>query len=174
MERMQNEDWWESTVGMAFGLPAMLGKNWLQRTFNLYNLVRNQFDEEMADMDLTETEKNIFITPVGITIALLERYGFRNAINNKAVLTGFITQVLKKQKPGVTLNAQTWRELVINNLDNPILKFGALAGASTLAEAETELAQYATETGVKILFKELNDRFDFKTPESFGIYDNTV
>ena len=168
MERMQNEDWWESTVGMAFeSLPAMLGKNWLQRTFNLYSLVRNQFDEEMAGMDLTETEKNIFITPVGITIAVLERFGFRNAINNKAVLTGFITQVLKKQKPGVTLNAKTWRELVINNLDNPILKFGALAGASTLAEAETELAQYATETGVKILFKELNDRFDFETPESF-------
>jgi len=132
--------------------------------------------EEMdADEDfkyVTEGERKAILGPTALTVAVLERYGLRNIIGNKTMMTGLMNQVTKRLPQGASasLYKSTLEKIIKSNIAKGIytnkgVKFATQVSKAALAEAETGGLQQIAEMGYKDVWNEMNEKDMFDQPE---------
>lgn len=170
---LTDQDWWKNTIAEVFGMIGILtspgGKPGLAlTTWRITSMIKDGFDKEMADMNLTEREKSLFIAPMAVVIGALERLGIRNAINSKGAINFILLNVFKKIPRNTKIAPDTLRKLIIQEVDSMVAKGLLTLTAAGFAELETEMAQYASEEFFKTIYKSFNEHFDFNTAETWG------
>ena len=121
---------------------------------------------------VTESERKNIVFPTAITVGILERYGFRNIISNKTIMTGLMNKVTNMLPAGATaimFKAQMTK-LVQSNIakgifSNPVAKFTGTVAKAGLAEAETGGLQQIAEMGYKDVWNNMNNKEMFDQPE---------
>lgn len=174
--KLKEEGFWGGAyAGVMKSLPAMVnafaggipGK--AATTAAFYAQVSDNVAQEMennpAFKDITENEKNAVMIPIGITGAVLEEFGLRNAIGSKGLLNKLALRALGKAT--ATTTAATFRELVQNEVESMVAKGALTLTAAGLAEAETGAAQQAAEYGVKDIYNAVKGTKMFNNPETF-------
>lgn len=174
--KLKEEGFWGGAyAGVMKSLPAMVnafaggipGK--AATTAAFYAQVSDNVAQEMennpAFKDVTENEKNAVMIPIGITGAVLEEFGLRNAVGSKGLLNKLALRALGKAT--ATTTAATFRELVQNEVESMVAKGALTLTAAGLAEAETGAAQQAAEYGVKDIYNAVKGTKMFNNPETF-------
>ena len=135
--------------------------------------------EEMdADEDfkyVTEGERKAILGPTALTVAVLERYGLRNIVGNKTIMTGLMSQVTKVLPQGASaaLYKSTLEKIVKSNIakglyTNKAVKFSTSVAKAALAEAETGGLQQIAEMGYKDIWNDMNEKDMFDQPEMWS------
>ena len=135
--------------------------------------------EEMdADEDfkyVTEGERKAILGPTALTVAVLERYGLRNIVGNKTIMTGLMSQVTKVLPQGASaaLYKSTLEKIVKSNIakglyTNKAVKFSTSVAKAALAEAETGGLQQIAEMGYKDIWNDMNEKEMFDQPEMWS------
>ena len=135
--------------------------------------------EEMdADEDfkyVTEGERKAILGPVALTVAILERYGLRNIVGSKTIMTGLMNQVTKVLPQGASaaLYKSTLEKIVKSNIakglyTNKAVKFSTSVAKAALAEAETGGLQQIAEMGYKDIWNDMNEKEMFDQPEMWS------
>ena len=135
--------------------------------------------EEMdADEDfkyVTEGERKLILGPTALTVAVLERYGLRNLLKNKTIMTGLMSQVTKvlPQGASATLYKSTLEKIVKSNIakglyTNKAVKFSTSVAKAALSEAETGGLQQIAEMGYKDIWNDMNEKEMFDQPEMWS------
>ncbi len=135
--------------------------------------------EEMdADEDfkyVTEGERKLILGPTALTVAILERYGLRNIVGNKTMMTGLMNQVTKVLPQGASaaLYKSTLEKIVKSNIAKGIytnkgVKFSTSVAKAALAEAETGGLQQIAEMGYKDIWNDMNEKDMFDQPEMWS------
>ena len=135
--------------------------------------------EEMdADEDfkyVTEGERKAILGPTALTVAVLERYGLRNIVGNKTIMTGLMSQVTKVLPQGASaaLYKSTLEKIVKSNIakglyTNKAVKFSTSVAKAALAEAETGGLQQIAEMGYKDIWNDMNEKEMFDQPKMWS------
>ena len=135
--------------------------------------------EEMdADEDfkyVTEGERKAILGPTALTVAVLERYGLRNIVGSKTIMTGLMSQVTKVLPQGASaaLYKSTLEKIVKSNIakglyTNKAVKFSTSVAKAALAEAETGGLQQIAEMGYKDIWNDMNEKDMFDQPEMWS------
>ena len=121
---------------------------------------------------VTESERKNIVFPTAITVGILERYGFRNIIRNKTIMTGLMNKVTNMLPAGATavMFKTQMNKLVQSNIakgifSNPVAKFTGTVAKAGLAEAETGGLQQIAEMGYKDVWNNMNNKDMFDQPE---------
>lgn len=171
---MQKEGFWGGAIlGLAESLPAMAGGagpvGWAQRTANMYALTTDQLNQEMESNpefdDISESEKYYITAPVGVTVAVLETYGFRNVINQKGLLNGLVARALGRSTKSTS--AKTFSQFIREDVENMMARGILTVGAGGLAEFETGAAQQAAEITIKEIYNISKEKDMFQTPNTW-------
>ena len=169
---LKKEGFWGGAIlGVSESLPAMIGASnmvgWAQRTANMYAQVTDSVYEEMSKNpefdNISESEKQMVLAPIGTAVAVLESLGLRNVIANKGLLNRVVLSAMGKA--GSTTTSKTFGELVKNEIDGMISKGLLTATGAMLAEAETGAAQQVAEYAVKDIYNLQKEKDMFKTPD---------
>jgi len=173
--------WGGAWLGLSESLPAMLGAGkfgWVQRTAQMFAQVSDHLNEEMMNdpdfAQISENEKRMVSLPIGITVGILEAYGFRNVINQRGLLNRYVLKGLQKMRlnkavPAGATKGLTFRQVVQNEINNDIAKGVLIVGAGGLAEFETGFAQEIADISGKVIYNEfVRGKEMFNTPESFA------
>jgi len=171
---MQKEGFWGGAIlGLAESLPAMAGGagpvGWAQRTANMYALTTDQLNQEMESNpefdDISESEKYYITAPVGVTVAVLETYGFRNVINQKGLLNSLVAKALGRSTKSTS--AKTFSQFIREDVENMMARGILTVGAGGLAEFETGAAQQAAEITIKEIYNISKEKDMFQTPNTW-------
>lgn len=167
---MQKESFWGGAIlGLAESLPAMVGGNWAQRTANMYLLTTDQLNQEMESNpefdDISESEKYYVTAPVGVAVASLETFGFRNVINQKGLLNGVIMRALGRSTKSTS--AKTFSQFIKEDVESMMARGILTVGAGGLAEFETGAAQQAAEITIKEIYNTAKGKDMFQTPNTW-------
>lgn len=167
---MQKESFWGGAIlGLAESLPAMVGGNWAQRTANMYALTTDQLNQEMEGNpdfdDISESEKYFVTAPVGVAVASLETFGFRNVINQKGLLNGVIMRALGRSTKSTS--AKTFSQFIKEDVESMMARGILTVGAGGLAEFETGAAQQAAEITIKEIYNTAKGKDMFQTPNTW-------
>ena len=174
--RLKEQGFWGGAyAGLIKSLPAMassIGGGLAGRaltTAAFYSQISDGLQQEMATnpafKDVSENEKAAVILPIGIAGAVLEEFGFRNAIGSKGLLNSIALRALGKS--GATTTARTFKELVQNEVESMVAKGTLTLTAAGLAEAETGAAQQIAEFGVKDIYNAAKGTKMFDNPKTF-------
>lgn len=174
--RLKEQGFWGGAyAGLIKSLPAMassIGGGLAGRaltTAAFYSQISDGLQQEMATnpafKDVSENEKAAVILPIGIAGAVLEEFGFRNAIGSKGLLNSIALRALGKS--GATTTARTFKELVQNEVESMVAKGALTLTAAGLAEAETGAAQQIAEFGVKDIYNAAKGTKMFDNPKTF-------
>jgi hypothetical protein len=166
--QIKSEGFWGGAIlGVTGSLPAMLG-NLPQRMAQMYAQVSDGLAQEMESdpdfEDITENEKLAITLPIGIVSASLENLGLRNLKASKGLINSVTLSVLNKSKKGITANS--FRELVENEVESKIGRGLLIMTAAGAAEFETGAAQELSETSFKAIYNTIKDKEMFDTPDS--------
>jgi len=152
-EALEGSNWFtEGIYGMIESLPAIStsliapGASIASFAAMGINGLNKEMESNPMFANVSENEKLLLTLPYGVVIGVLENYGFRNALNNSSLVSKLMFKALKKSKTATNRN---FRELVVDEVENKILKGGILLSASTLSEMETGAAQQAVEGYMK-------------------------
>lgn len=171
---MQKEGFWGGAIlGLAESLPAMAGgagpMGWAQRTANMYALTTDQLNQEMESNpefdDISESEKYYVTAPVGVTVAVLETYGFRNIINQKGLLNSLVARALGRSTKSTS--AKAFSQFIREDVENMMARGILTVGAGGLAEFETGAAQQAAEITIKEIYNISKEKDMFQTPNTW-------
>jgi hypothetical protein len=174
--RLKEQGFWGGAyAGLIKSIPAMAssiggglaGKALTTAAF--YSQISDGLQQEMANnpafKDVSENEKAAVILPIGIAGAVLEEFGFRNAIGSKGLLNNLALRALGKA--GATTTARTFKELVQNEVESMVARGALTLTAAGLAEAETGAAQQIAEFGVKDIYNAAKGTKMFDNPKTF-------
>jgi len=160
----------EGLFGLVRSMPAMMtGSASLFSFMAMGTDMINQEMEKNPDFDnISENEKLLLTVPVGIVIGTLERFGFRNALNNSSLIGRLTLGGLKKL--GLSSGKQiakegtkrTFTEIVEREIKNKLVRGGTLALSSAAAEFETGAAQEIAEVFGKEIYDLAKDQDYFK------------
>jgi len=152
-EALEGSNWFtEGVYGMIESLPAIStsliapGASIASFAAMGINGLNKEMESNPMFANVSENEKLLLTLPYGVVIGVLENYGFRNALNNSSLVSKLMFKALKKSKTATNRN---FRELVVDEVENKILKGGILLGSSALSEFETGAAQQAVEGYMK-------------------------
>lgn len=161
-----------AVLGAAQSIPAMIGPKYM-RIAGMFLQGSDFIDEEIQNnpesKNLTEREKAAIKTVIGVPVALLEDYGFRNLIGNSSVVSNLIFRALGKGGVGIT--GKTFAEFVRNDIESGLLRAGLTAAGGAAAEFETGLFQQAWENTVKAVYNEVNSKV-MNNPEQRKIFNS--
>tara|TARA_R110001592_G_scaffold68361_1_gene209544 strand:- start:2964 stop:11540 length:8577 start_codon:yes stop_codon:yes gene_type:complete len=160
-------------AGKYLGLST---KGQIAQTIGFSLLQAESMNEEMnLDPDfkfVTEAEKKKIVLPTAITVGILERFGVRNIVGNKTIMTGIMNRAVNMLPKGA--NATAFKiaitKIVKNDLarglySNKAVKATGILAKATLAEAETGAAQQFAEIGYKDIWNNMNNKDMFDIPE---------
>jgi hypothetical protein len=146
--KLQEEGFWGGAyAGLVKSLPAMIGSNnaigWAQRTAQMYAQTTDAIMSEMEKSpefdNISESEKQLIVAPIGVASAALESIGLRNIVANKGLMNRVILGAMGKA--GATTTAKTFGDLVKNEVNSMVAKGALTLTGAALAEAETGTAQ---------------------------------
>ena len=153
-EALEGSNWLtEGIYGTIESLPAIStgligGASLMLPSFAAMGI--NGINKEMKNnpmfANIPENEKLLLTLPYGVVIGVLETVGFRNVINNSSFVTNLLLKSIKKFKGSTN---RTFRETVIDVVQNKIQKGLILTAASGAAEFETGAAQKLAEGYMK-------------------------
>jgi len=170
-ELAQSQFWMGSLKGVTESLPALVGGK-VNRVANLMAQVTDHLYEEMANdpdfVDVPEWEKATVAIPIGIAVAALEDFGFRNVMKQKGVVSGIIMKAMGKVPKGASVKTLT--KVIREEIKSSGGRFALSAGIAASAEAETGLLQEITDIGGKALYNLAKEKDMFRTPDSVGEY----
>jgi hypothetical protein len=163
-------------LGRILGLDS---KGGVAQVLAFSALQAEAMQEEMdADEDfkyVTEGERKLILGPTALTVAVLERYGLRNLLKNKTIMTGLMSQVTKvlPQGASATLYKSTLEKIVKSNIakglyTNKAVKFSTSVAKAALSEAETGGLQQIAEMGYKDIWNDMNEKEMFDQPEMWS------
>jgi hypothetical protein len=151
-------------------------KGAIAQTIGFSLLQAESMNEEMnLDPDfkfVTEAEKKKIVLPTAITVGILERFGLRNIVGNKTIMTGIMNRAVNILPKGA--NAIAFKgaitKIVKNDLakglySNKAVKASGILAKATLAEAETGALQQFAEIGYKDIWNNMNNKDMFDIPE---------
>jgi hypothetical protein len=169
--------WGGAILGLAESIPAMAAVpipylGFAQRAAQMYALVTDNVTEEMENNpefdNISENEKAMVVTPIGIAVGVLESYGFRNLINQKGLINQFVLKALRQVPKGSSV--KTFREFIRQDIDSAIGRGLLTIGAGGAAEFETGFAQQIAELSVKQIYNLTKEKEMFNTPDTVGEY----
>jgi len=169
--------WGGAILGLAESIPAMVAVpipylGFAQRAAQMYALVTDNVTEEMENNpefdNISENEKAMVVTPIGIAVGVLESYGFRNLINQKGLINQFVLKALRQVPKGSSV--KTFREFIRQDVDSAIGRGLLTIGAGGAAEFETGFAQQIAELSVKQIYNITKEKEMFNTPDTVGEY----
>lgn len=170
-ELAQSQFWMGSLKGVTESLPALVGGK-LNRVLNLTAQVTDHLYEEMANdpdfIEVPEWEKATVAIPIGIVVAALEDFGFRNVMKQKGVVAGILMKAMGKVPKGASVKTLT--KVIREEVKSSGGRFALSAGIATAAEAETGLLQEITDIGGKAIYNAIKEKDMFRTPDSVGEY----
>jgi hypothetical protein len=170
--KLQEEGFWGGAyAGLVKSLPAMIGSNnalgWAQRTAQMYGQTTDAIMSEMEKSpefdNISESEKQLIVAPIGVASAALESIGLRNIVANKGLMNRVILGAMGKA--GATTTAKTFGDLVKNEVNSMVAKGALTLTGAALAEAETGAAQQIVEYGAKEIYNMMKERDLFQTPD---------
>ena len=174
-ELAQSGFWMGSLKGVTESLPALVGGK-VTRVANLMSQVTDHLYEEMANdpdfIEIPEWEKATVAIPIGITVAALEDFGFRNVMKQKGVIAGIVMKAMNKVPKGASVKTLT--KVIREEIKSSGGRFALSAGIAAAAEAETGLLQEITDIGGKALYNLAKEKDMFRTPDSVGEYVTQV
>ena len=181
--------WGGALYGVSESLPAMIEaigggaskvkgasrlfrlSRWAQGTAGFFKLQADYLNEEVMRnpemANITEEERKMFIYPTAIVGSMLERFGFRNIINQKGLINKYVLKGLQKYKGPGSTKGLTFQQIVRNEIESDIAKGVLILGAAGAAEFETGAAQELSTISAKTLYNAIKDNEAFNTPESF-------
>tara|TARA_R110002074_G_scaffold26151_6_gene77188 strand:+ start:9332 stop:20413 length:11082 start_codon:yes stop_codon:yes gene_type:complete len=142
----------EGLYGLLESMPAMATSiiNPGAAVISFASMGINGINKEMESNpmfdNVSENEKLLITLPYGIVMGVLENYGFRNALSNSSLIGKIMMNSLKKSKKAGSRN---FRELVLDEIENKVLKVGILTASSAAAEFETGATQQVFEAYIK-------------------------
>jgi hypothetical protein len=140
------------------------------RVSQMYLSGTNAIDDIMNNLeafdDISENERLLVKAPLGIIVAVLEEYGFRNLIKNSGVMNRLVMNVLGKTTKSAT--PKTLGALVRNEVDSMVARGLITATGGALAEFETGVLQGIADLGVKNLYNYIKDEELFTTTDEKG------
>lgn len=170
-ELAQSQFWMGSLKGVTESLPALVGGK-VNRVANLMAQVTDHIYEEMANdpdfVDVPEWEKAAVAAPIGIVVAALEDFGFRNVMKQKGVVSGILMKAMGKVPKGASVKTLT--KVIREEVKSSGGRFALSAGIAASAEAETGLLQEITDIGGKAIYNAIKEKDMFRTPDSVGEY----
>ena len=110
------------------------------------NGINKEMESNQMFDNVSENEKLLITLPYGIVMGVLENYGFRNALKNSSLIGKIMMNSLKKSKKA---GSRSFRELVVDEIENKVLKVGILTASSAAAEFETGATQQVFEAYIK-------------------------
>ena len=174
-ELAQSQFWMGSLKGVTESLPALVGGK-VNRVLNLTAQVTDHLYKEMANdpdfIEVPEWEKATVAIPIGIAVAALEDFGFRNVMKQKGVVAGILMKAMGKVPKGASVKTLT--KVIREEVKSSGGRFALSAGIATAAEAETGLLQEITDIGGKALYNLAKKKDMFRTPDSVGEYVTQV
>ena len=170
-DMMREGFWGGAWLGLAESLPAFIGPGgWIGRTSRMFAQVDSHLrDEMMTDpdfADISESERKAVSLPIAITVGALEYFGFRNVMNQKGLLNKYVLKGLQKYKGAHQTQGLSFRQVVLNEIENDVAKGVLIVGAGGLAEFETGVAQEIADISGKLIYNEIKGKDMFQTPES--------
>jgi len=154
-------------LGTLSSIPAMAGGP-LTRTVLMGSQILGGIDEEMSNdpafADISENEKYLVKGPISVAVALLEKAGLSNLLNQKGFLNGLVLKALGKASAGASY--KTLGELISNEIDNVAARGALTLGAGFLAEAETGALQEVADITAKEIYNMAKEKKMFDTPDS--------
>tara|TARA_R110000796_G_scaffold220201_1_gene336331 strand:+ start:2152 stop:10935 length:8784 start_codon:yes stop_codon:yes gene_type:complete len=165
-----------STLGKALGLTT---GGAVAQTLGFSLLQAESMNEEMNnDPDfkyVTETERKKLVLPTAVTVGILERYGLRNIVGNKAIMTSIMSQATKLVPKGAKSGAfgRAVEKIVKSNLakgiySNKYIQGTGVVAKAGLAEAETGALQQVAEMGYKEVWNSMYEKDMFEQPDFFS------
>ena len=142
----------EGLYGLLESMPAMATSiiNPGAAVISFASMGINGINKEMESNpmfdNVSENEKLLITLPYGIVMGVLENYGFRNALSNSSLIGKIMMNSLKKSKKA---GSRSFRELVVDEIENKVLKVGILTASSAAAEFETGATQQVFEAYIK-------------------------
>ncbi len=160
----------EGLFGLVRSMPAMMTGGASMFSFMAMgtDMINQEMENNPAFANISENEKLLLTVPVGIVIGVLERAGFRGALNNSS-LVGRLT-VNGLTKFGLSSGKQiakagtkrTFTEIIENEVKNKLVRGGVLLASSTFSEAETGAAQEIAEVFGKEIYDAAKGQDYFK------------
>jgi hypothetical protein len=154
-------------LGTLSSIPAMAGGS-LTRTVLMGSQILGGIDEEMSNdpafTDISENEKYLVKGPITVAVALLEKAGLSNLLNQKGFLNGLVLKALGKASAGASY--KTLGGLISNEIDNVAARGALTLGAGFLAEAETGALQEVADITAKEIYNMAKEKEMFDTPDS--------
>lgn len=151
----------EGLFGLVRSMPAMMTGPLSMLSFMAMgtDMINQEMENNPAFANVSENEKLLLTLPVGIVIGALERFGFRNALNNSSLVGRLTMGGLKKfglyQGGKQALKEGTKRsftEIIEREIKNKLVRGGTLALSSAAAEFETGAAQEIAEVFGKEIY----------------------
>jgi hypothetical protein len=154
-------------LGTLSSIPAMAGGS-LTRTVLMGSQILGGIDEEMSNdpafEGISENEKYLVKGPITVAVALLEKAGLSNLLNQKGFLNGLVLKALGKASAGASY--KTLGGLISNEIDNVAARGALTLGAGFLAEAETGALQEVADITAKEIYNMAKEKEMFDTPDS--------
>ena len=88
----------EGIFGLVGSLPAIMTGPASLPSFGAMSVdaVSAEMEKIPEFANISENEKLLLTVPIGITVGVLERFGFRNAFNNSSLISRITIKALKK------------------------------------------------------------------------------
>ena len=147
----------EGLFGLVGSLPAMMTGPLAIPSFAAMSM--DAVEAEMAKIpefaNISENEKLLLTVPLGVTVGVLERFGFRNALNNSSLISRLTIKGLKKlgaQNLAKEGTKKTFQEIIESSALSTMKKAGILVASSAAAEFETGAFQELAEVYGKEIY----------------------
>jgi hypothetical protein len=167
----------QGVLGLAGSLPAMLMPGGpAARVVSFFAMGTDAVMKEMEGNpefdNISENEKLLISTPIGIANAVLEEFGLRNALGSSGVVNNLIMKAIGKSSSSTT--AKTFSELIKNEVEDGLSRGLLTVTAGALAEGETGAAQQVAEYAVKDIYNAVKKKQMFNTPSTVKEYITDV
>jgi hypothetical protein len=154
--------------GLVKSLPAMLAAEAMPLVMaaQISDDLDVQMDSDPNFKNISENEKLFLKVPMMVGGAVLETYGFRNAIGTKGLLNDLVAKAIGKSTKSTT--TKTFKEFIEQDIENRIAKGAIKIGAGGLAEFETGASQELLDITTKDIYNAAKGKDMFQTPNTFG------
>jgi len=154
--------------GLVKSLPAMLAAEAMPLVMaaQISDDLDVQMESDPNFKNISENEKLFLKVPMMVGGAVLETYGFRNAIGTKGLLNDLVASAIGKSTKSTT--TKTFKEFIEQDIESRIAKGAIKIGAGGLAEFETGASQELLDITTKDIYNAAKGKDMFQTPNTFG------
>ena len=170
LEDVQSADLFsgKGLLGVLYGVAEFVPVTMATGGFGTVALSSQYVMEEMNDNvnfdDVSEAEKAGVALAIGATVGLLEKVGFKNIMQSKA-LTPLSTSIAMRVLGKNPATMRTFNEYVNQEVKSLMAKGALKIGAGFTAEFETGAAQEAADIGLKKVYNAVKGSELFDTPD---------